>query len=145
MCSCSKLLIATVASLALVPLSACQAVKPMKPFSNGQLLAGLQSPDEKRAHEAANEIFAKGSSVIPMLASLRGNKKPFAAASWLGRPTAGQMTFPSDVPVEVAALYLINAIYEGDIGFAQSPYLTDLTVPADKRKAQNSAVLIDKA
>ncbi len=137
----------------LAPLSARQSAKPMKTIGDEQLITELQSPDGEKARAAASEVFARGESMIPALLALKGNKKPFAGASWLGRPTAGQLVFPAGineepgtgVPIEVAALYLINAIYRNKLQFAQSPYLTDLAVAPDKRDAKNSEALIERA
>lgn len=130
-----------------------QVAEPVKTISNEQLIIDLQSSDEEKARTTASEIFARGDSLIPALLALKGNKKPFAGAAWLGRPTAGQIITPKDrneesgtgVPIEGAALYLISAIYHGKLTFAQSPYLTDLTVAPDKRKAKNSQALIERA
>lgn len=134
-----KLFLTMVAVVGFASLSACQTAKSTKTMSNSELVVELQVANVEKSRKAANELFARGTSVIPALLSLRGNKKPFAAASWLGRPTAAKLIFPaglpgepgSDVPIEVAALYLITAIYKGNLQFAQSPYLTDLNVPAE--------------
>jgi len=133
--------------------SVCQSAKPMKTLENEQLIVGVQSTDGEKAHKAVSEVFARGDSMIPALLALKGNKRPFAGASWLVRPTAGQLIFPSGkndeagrgVSVEVAALYLITAIYQNNLQFAQSPYLTDLAVAPDKRRAMNSEALIERA
>jgi hypothetical protein len=47
--------------------------------------------------------------------------------------------------MEVAALYLICAIYHNTIEFAQSPYLTDLRLPVNKRDGRNSPELVARA
>jgi len=58
---------------------------------------------------------------------------------------------PSDVvpgrtlTMEVAALYLICAVYHNTVEFAQSPYLSDLRLPAGKRDALNSPDLVSRA
>jgi hypothetical protein len=148
-----KLISTMVMAIMLAPLSACQSAKPMKTTGDEQLITELQSSDGEKARAAASEVFTRGDSVIPALLALKGNKKPFAGASWLGRPTAAQLTFPTGkneepgtgVPIEVAALYLIDAIYQNKLQFAQSPYLTDLAAPPDKREAKNSEALIERA
>jgi len=149
----SKLVLPCLAVFLLSPLAACQTNKSMKTISNEQLIAELQSASDERAQGATTEVFARGESIIPLLLSLKGNRTPFAGAPWLGRTTGGQLIFPagrnaetgSDVPVEVAALYLINAIYRAKLDFAQSPYLTDLAIAADKREAKNTPELIERA
>jgi hypothetical protein len=47
--------------------------------------------------------------------------------------------------MEVAGLYLICAIYYNTVEFAQSPYLTDLRLPAGKRDGVNSPDLVSRA
>jgi hypothetical protein len=49
------------------------------------------------------------------------------------------------VTMEVAALYLISAIYFESQRFSQSPYLTDLSLPQLEQKAANTSKLIDRA
>jgi hypothetical protein len=117
------------------------------------LMSRFQSADKDAAHLAVKELFIRGESAIPFLAALKGNKKTFTAAGWLGNPSGSQLIFAepvagdSDVlvPVEVAALFLITAIYEDDLKFAQSPYLTDLGLAPIRRQAKNSQTLIDRA
>lgn len=48
--------------------------------------------------------------------------------------------------VEAVALYLINAIYyEGDLEFAQSGLLTDVSVPESRRTSRNSRRRLETA
>lgn len=135
-----------------------QPTKPrldgMQERSDKQLLVDLESANPKTASQAAQEIFIRGERMIPLLLSLRSKDKNFVG-SGLGNSQAAQITFiPLSkkkidkgylVTIEVASLYLISAIYHGNLSFAESPYLTDLSIPPIDRKAFNSKVLINKA
>ena len=74
--------------------------------------------------------------MIPHLLKLKGRSERFSGEG-LGHPYSSQLI---DVPsgneerdkgrvitLEVAALYVIYAIYHGSLSFAQSPYLTNLS------------------
>ena len=100
-----------------------------------------------------DEIVHRGERMIPLLLKLKGDQRPAYAA--LGHhlsatPTRIALT-PADVEpgktltMEVAGLYLICAIYYDTVEFAQSPYLSDLRLPASKRDALNSPELVARA
>jgi hypothetical protein len=100
-----------------------------------------------------DEIVHRGERMIPLLLKLKGDQRPAYAA--LGHhlsatPTRIALT-PFDVEpgktltMEVAGLYLICAIYYNTVEFAQSPYLTDLRLPAGKRDGVNSPDLVSRA
>lgn len=102
----------------------------------------------------ADEVVKRGVKMIPLLAKLKGDTRPYLAGG-LGHSLSGTATIYSTqnqdldtgrvITMEVAAIYLICAIYHNDIEFAQSPYLTDLTSPVAKRRANNSPVLVTRA
>lgn len=100
------------------------------------------------------EILNRGARMVSLLLKLKGDQRPYAGTD-LGNPlSATAITLAADssntkpeetVTMEVAALYLICAIYYADLGFAQSPYLTDLRISAAKRRAKNLPVLVTRA
>ena len=100
----------------------------------------------------SQEIVSRGKRMIPLLVKLEGDQRQYSASE-LGHHLSATAVTSSDpyvkpgvtITVEVAALYLICAIYHDDLEFAQSPYLTDLTIPAAKRKAINSPTLVARA
>jgi hypothetical protein len=126
----------------------------MREKTDQQLLSALGSTDGREASDAAQELVRRGARMIPELLKLKGATRVFSG-SGLGHPRADQLIYlPSGidqqdkgrvVTLEVAALYLISAIYYGDLSFAQSPYLTDLQSPAEKRRTTNAARLVSKA
>ena len=100
-----------------------------------------------------DEILQRGARMIPLLLKVKGDQRPAFAA--LGHHLSATPTriapTPADVEpgktltMEVAALYMICAIYYNTVEFAQSPYLTDLRLPARKRDALNTPDLIARA
>lgn len=112
----------------------------------------LRARDEVIARQAVRETFELGASAIPELLKLRGSREPFKGGA-LGHAKSAQATFEASadveperiVSVEVAAIYLIEAIYQGKIDFAQSAYLTDLSKPEEDRSAANTSDRIDRA
>lgn len=94
---------------------------------------GSRDPDE--SYEAARQIFRRGERMIPLLVDLKGDRRPFARG-FLGHSSSGDFAFLPEgddweegriVTVEVAALYLISAIYFEDFHFGFSGYLKDVT------------------
>lgn len=119
-----------------------------------EVVLALGSPDIKEAHEAVLEVVRRGEPMIPHLLKLKGRGQAFRGYG-LGHANASQLiSLPSGddkrdkghvVTLEVAALYLICAIYHANLSFAQSPYLTDLSLQPIKRRTFNSTRLISKA
>lgn len=116
--------------------------------------------------EGGKAIFERGERMIPLLMKLKGNRdffwplglgNPGAAKAWKlpvqGKGVkleAGKTVYDTDmdtdvVTKEVAALYLICAIYHKNLQFAQTPLLTDLSLPLEKRRDRNTKELVDKA
>jgi hypothetical protein len=88
--------------------------------------------------------------MIPQLIRLRGCRNTFFGAG-LGSPQSSQLIpaktiagLPA-IPVEQAALYLIVAIHRQSLSFAESPYLVDLTLHPEDRRASTSKVLNRRA
>lgn len=119
--------------------------------SDSELINALSSIRESTG--APDEIIHRGVRMIPLLLNVKGDQRPAFAA--LGHHLSATPTRvainPSDVvpgetlTMEVAALYLICAIYHNTVEFAQSPYLTDLRLPVGKRDALNSPELVARA
>lgn len=130
---------------------ACASIQP----SHGNMtdvVSQLASADRAIVQRAVEETFDMGAVALPALMKLRGNRSPFRG-DVLGHPRSAQLTFQPDsqsepdriVTVEVAALYLIEAIYRGNLHFAQSAYLTDVTVPEEERTTANTRERVDRA
>jgi len=119
--------------------------------SDSELIDELSSP--RGAALAAGEIVHRGVRMIPLLLAVKGDQRPAFAAlgHHLSATPTRVATIPSDVEpgrtltMEVAALYLICAVYHNTVEFAQSPYLTDLRLPVGKRDARNSPELVARA
>lgn len=119
--------------------------------TNEELAGLLASRDEQASVDAAWETFRRGERMIPLLFRLEGDQRLFAGAGYLASPIGGQLVFsredaPPDlkVTVEVAALFLVNAIYFEKFHFAQSPYLTDRKLPVDQRRTANTKKLVSR-
>jgi hypothetical protein len=119
--------------------------------SDSEVINALSSP--RGRVPVVDEIVHRGVRMIPLLLNLKGDQRPAFAA--LGHHLSATPTRiainPSDVvpgktlTMEVAALYLICAIYHNTVEFAESPYLSDLRLPAGKRDALNSPDLVSRA
>lgn len=127
----------------------------MEVMTDAELIGELDSEDYRACDRAATGIFEAGERMIGPLLMLRGRKQPYAGT--LGnprgsmttiKPRAGSELSPEQservVTVEAAALYLISAIYAGRMDFASSALLTDLELPAEKRKAANNSALLER-
>jgi hypothetical protein len=88
--------------------------------------------------------------MIPYLIQLRGCRKTFFGAG-LGNLQSSQLIPARSaaglqaVPVEQAALYLIVGIYSRNLSFAESPYLVDLSLRSEDRRASTSKALNRRA
>ena len=102
--------------------------------TNEQVILAFQSRDERESHRAVEEVLSRGDRMIPLLMQLRGDSRKFSGyglgdpmtASYIYTTIAGQkQPKGSVITVEVAAMYLISAIYHESLAFARAPYLTD--------------------
>jgi hypothetical protein len=119
--------------------------------SDSELINALSI--ERESTGAPEEIVHRGARMIPLLLNVKGDERP--AFAGLGHhlsatPTMVAVNPSAVVPgktltMEVAALYLICAIYHDTVEFAQSPYLTDLRLPVGKRNALNTPELMARA
>ena len=136
--------------------AACVLVLPMCQSSGvastDEPVNQLASRDAESARAATEATFRAGTAALPTLLALRGNQTAFTGGA-LGNPMSAQMTLEERpgvardqiVTVEVAALYLINAIYHRRLDFAQSAYLTDINVPPNERTAANTPARVARA
>lgn len=113
-----------------------------------QFLEQLGSGDHRACDEAAAKILERGEVMIDPLLELQGDGRWYAG--WLGNrrgsmlvtlPMPGFPLTPEQqekvVTVEVAALYLVEAIHRKRLDFASSALLTDLSLPEAQRRAAN--------
>lgn len=124
------------------------------PFVAVTAAAELGSRDRGKATKAVESLYAGGESSIEELMSFRGNRAGFLGYG-LGRPESScnlrAVASPESirdgraVTVEVAALYLICAIYEEDLSFAHCPFLCDESLPKEKKRHKNLPKLIKRA
>lgn len=105
-------------------------------MSNEELVVSLESTEKEQAHQAILEIIKRGDVMLPGLLRCKGNRKFFYGYGLGHRDSAFLMLLPTGnkekdearaITVEVAALYLVSAIYYETLEFAQAPYLTDGT------------------
>jgi hypothetical protein len=118
------------------------------------LVDQFRGREEAPARSAIDGLVSQGQAAIPGLIRLRGNRQPFAAAGWLGPAESSQMIIASPsggmsegagVSVEVAALYVICAIYDGSRQSVHTPYLTDLTLASERRRSANTRRLVSRS
>lgn len=121
----------------------CQGGKETELINDKDVIAALGSASSDVASKAVAEVMRRGERMIPLLIGLRGCRNTFFGAG-LGNPMSSQVipAAPANglqpIPLEQAALYLINAIYEQQLGFAESPYLVDLLISPAQRKPLTS-------
>jgi hypothetical protein len=110
--------------------------KTMQDRTDEQVIVALSSQDSGRSHQAVEEVMKRGERMIPLLMHSKGNTQAFygyglgnhSSAFLLPSPTGNKkLDEGSIITVEVAALYLISAIYHETLEFAEAPYLTDGT------------------
>lgn len=122
------------------------------PRGDEELIEALQSTDQEVAHGAAVAIVAQGEESIALLLRCRGNKKNFFGYGLGDRNSGFLIPLPTGnaraddgrvITIEVAALYLVSAIYYESLEFAQAPFLTDGT--PTKRQRFNTARRVSEA
>jgi hypothetical protein len=109
---------------------------PLKNYADSQVVEFLTSEDMKESTAAAKELVSRGDRIIPELLKLEGNNNCFYGLQALGsRGEHGSIYFnylcegQDKVSVEIAALYLISAIFEEDIKYARPPFLHNDNAP----------------
>jgi hypothetical protein len=136
-----------------------QEQRMIQELTDEELMETLSSRQWEEATSAAEGIFKRGERMIPSLLKRKGDKRYFWGDFTRDTNSAVMIFQPSGkekqdrtmmkegkfVTVEVAALYLITAIYHESLNIAQGPYLTDFSLPEIKRRAANTEKLIKRA
>lgn len=103
-----------------------------------KVIAALQSRIAGESDAAIDEVRRRGEKMIPLLLACKGDHRRFTGNNLIGESGNSfyweydgrdDPSVPAElryhvVSVEVAALYLISAIYFGDKHFASEPFLT---------------------
>jgi hypothetical protein len=104
--------------------------------SDAQLIKDLTSTNEQAASQSVSEIVRRGGRIVPQLVKLKGSRQCFFGDMALGSHAGGSFRFmpekrnkcyedSSASTIEVAALFLIEAIYRNDLKFAQGATLAE--------------------
>jgi hypothetical protein len=105
-------------------------------LSDAQVVKDLKGSSEKKASRAVHEVMARGGRMIPLLLKLKGDRRCFYGDWELGShagcssrmaPNKRNQCYEwhNASTVEVAALYLIEAVYRDDLKFAQGVTLIE--------------------
>ena len=105
-------------------------------LSDAQVVKDLTGSSEKKAARAVHEVLARGGRMIPLLLKLKGDRRCFYGDWELGShagcssrmaPNKRNQCYEwsNASTVEVAALYLIEAVYRNDLEFAQGVTLIE--------------------
>lgn len=133
--------------------------KNIQSISDSELMEKLASNREEVANEAISEIMRRGEKIIPTLLAVKGDKRFFYGVLVKNPSFSMETRWPSDnavvnarwlkegklVTMEVAAVYLIVAIYYDSLSISQSPYLTNDSLPPARRRAANTEDVVSKA
>lgn len=132
---------------------------PASAATDAQVVERLAAAEPATVNAAVGEVMTRGERMIPLLMKLKGDRRYFAGTFSNNVESSTSMPGPSGDPklrrwllesgklvtVEVAALYLITAIYHGTLDIATSPYLTDLSLPEEKRRQANTKGVVRRA
>lgn len=117
---------------------------PLKNYADSQVVEFFTSKDMKESAAAATELFSRGDRVIPELLKLEGNDNCFYGLRVLGRrgdPGSHDYDYVCDgdekVSVEIAALYVISAIFAEDLKYRRRPYLHHIDDGDDGNSPEN--------
>jgi hypothetical protein len=118
-------------------------------------LRRLASDSPEEAARAARELVSMGEVAIPGLMELRGdgrffrignNLLPDEASTLVPVQAEGGGPERGRVPtIELGAIYLICAIARGNVEFANSMSLVDLTLPPESRRPSMVGPLVERA
>lgn len=130
-----------------------------KAKSDADVIESLGRTDREVVNAAICEVLKREERIIPLLLAMKGDKRPFYGQ--LANDTTFTVpAYPSSldegvnaklakqgklVTVEVAAIYLISAVYHKSLNIALSPYLTDESLPDHERRAVNTDELVGRA
>lgn len=132
----AKWAIATLSLIVILFNSSCGSVRALSSQANEneQLIDLLKSVNKDEAASAVTRILNRGDAMIPLLLKCKGDSRPFYGYGLGDRRSSFLLPLPTGdqkrdqgrvITVEVAALYLISAIFYDSLEFAQAPYLTD--------------------
>lgn len=111
-------------------------VNEIQTQSNQDIIKLMMSEDPKESVLASKEVFARGEQMIPLLLELEGNSKCYYGIKALGdwdmpglvrESPSCHATSAYQVTAEIAALYMISAIFNDDLAFASPPVLCDFS------------------
>lgn len=112
-----------------------QGLESMEKCSDLQVMKQLEHGHSSDSFRAAMEVVRRGERMIPLLLASKGNTNPVPCGALGSSDSNGAITLlPSDnkefdegrsLTIEVAAVYLISAIYFEEFGFADAAYLQD--------------------
>lgn len=112
----------------------------------------LSAEDPEVATKALKKIYEAGERIIPMLIFCKGNRNLYWGYGLGDKNSSALIYFPNKegqakthVTIEVAAIYLIEAIFRNDLEFAQAPFLVDRTKNKNRQQSFNSDAAISRA
>ncbi|MCX7112848.1 MAG: hypothetical protein NTX45_22560 [Proteobacteria bacterium] len=127
----------------------------MESISNIEIIKFLASQNPQEANLAAHNVLNQGISILPMLLKYQGDRRIFMGTALIN-PRASILLpmsiegFPIPesqmeraTTMEVAALYLISAVYYDKLPFAHAPLLIDETVKRGEREAKNTKEFLE--
>ena len=121
----------------------------LEPISDLHIISSLTSKNIQEANQAAHAALQRGISLLPQLLAYQGDRRIYAGTALLNPRSS--ILLPIEVAgfpipesemerattLEVAALYLISAIYYNKLPFANAPLLVDKTANRGEREARN--------
>ena len=143
---------------AVLLLLACAAPASAAPSSDRQVVEDLTGANRRKAARAVHEVLARGGRMVSLLLKLKGDRRCFFGDLELGSHNGGSYRIVPDrrdrcyetssaSTVEVAALYLIEAVYRNDLKFAQGATLAEWKPNGEERTdvEKNGRELIARA
>lgn len=152
------LIIRSVIGSAVLTFLGCSAVAPRSKTGTPSAAMGepherqLASRDSVVATRAVEEAFEAGTLSFDWLFECQGDSRPYYGRPF-GRAGSGTaILYPEDpasgewpISVEVACLYIIQAIFEGTAEHASSMLLSDLQLAPRDGLARNTPALVSRA
>ncbi|MDQ3908534.1 MAG: hypothetical protein M3268_09340 [Acidobacteriota bacterium] len=112
--------------------------------SDAQIAKELAGTNKDKASRATREVVRRGGRMIPLLMELKGNRQCFygdmalgshagCSARFMPKKRDGCYEASYSSTIEVAALFLIEAVYRNDLEFAQGATLADWEASGEVR------------
>ncbi len=115
-------------------------------------LQDMGSSDHNVATQAVQKAFDDGEASIAWLVGCQGDHRPYPGKPFGRKLSSTLMLYPENaaselwpISVEVACLYVLQAIFDDDMEHASSMLLTDHTLPVMDRRAKNTPKLVERA